>query len=101
MSEERLVSGAEEFASTATRATLLWTSVCQTLLVAAVVLWVLDVPRRVFGVALYTEQLLAVCLGLGLAIAFIAETASPRALFDWMGGAATAGPRRRSREPCC
>ncbi len=91
MSEERLVPGAEEFASTASRATVLWTGVCQALLVAAVVLWVLDVPRRVFGVALYTEQLLTVCLGLGLAIAFITEPSRPRARLDWMGGAAAAG----------
>ena len=31
---------------------------CQSLLVAAVVLWVLDIPRRVFNVSFYTEQLL-------------------------------------------
>ena len=33
--------------------------------------WVLDVPRRLFGAALYTEQFLSVCLGFTLALAFI------------------------------
>ena len=36
------------------------TNVVQALLVACVVLWVLDVPRQVFNVSFYTEQLLAV-----------------------------------------
>jgi TRAP transporter 4TM/12TM fusion protein len=91
VSEERLVPGAAEFASKASRATVLWTTACQALLVAAVVLWVLDVPRRAFGLALYTEQLLTACLGLALAIAFITEPASPRARVDWMGAGAAAG----------
>ena len=69
MSEERIVPSAAEFASTASRATVLATNVLQALLVAAVVLWVLDVPRRVFNLAFYTEQLLTVCLGLSLALA--------------------------------
>jgi TRAP transporter 4TM/12TM fusion protein len=38
------------------------------------VLWVLDVPRQVFNVSFYTEQLLTVCLGLTLALAFVVET---------------------------
>ena len=91
MSEERLVPDAEAFAASANRAALVWTKTCQALLVAAVVLWVLDVPRRAFGLALYTEQLLTVCLGLSLAIAFIAERTTPGARFHWMGGAAAAG----------
>ena len=48
VSEERIVPGAEEFASTASQATVLLTNVFQALLVAVVVLWVLDVPRQVF-----------------------------------------------------
>jgi TRAP transporter 4TM/12TM fusion protein len=91
VSEERLVPDAEAFAASASKAELVWTKTCQALLVAAVVLWVLDVPRRVFGVALYTEQLLTVCLGLSLAIAFIAERSRSEAKLDWMGGAAAAG----------
>ena len=63
------------------------TNVLQALLVACVVLWVLDVPRQVFNVSFYTEQLLAVCLGLTLALAFIAETQrASRAPID-LGGA--------------
>ena len=75
MSEERVVPAAAELAA-ASRATVVASSALQALLVVAVVLWVLDVPRRVFNLALYTEQLLTVCLGLSLALAYVAE---PRA----------------------
>ena len=34
----------------------------------------MDVPRQVFNVSFYTEQLLTVCLGLTLALAFVVET---------------------------
>jgi TRAP transporter 4TM/12TM fusion protein len=88
VSEERLVPSAEEFASTASRATLLATNALQAALVAAVVLWVMDVPRRMLGLALYTEQLLTVCLGLSLALAFVTERAR-LSRFDWGGGAAS------------
>ena len=91
MSEERIVPSAAEFASTASRATVLATNVLQALLVAAVVLWVLDVPRRVFNLAFYTEQLLTVCLGLSLALAYITERATKPARLDWGGGAASVG----------
>jgi TRAP transporter 4TM/12TM fusion protein len=73
VSEERVVPGAAELAAGASRATVVASAALQALLVAAVVLWVLDVPRRVFNLALYTEQLLTVCLGLSLALAYIAE----------------------------
>jgi TRAP transporter 4TM/12TM fusion protein len=89
VSEERIVPDAAEFASAASRATVLAATVLQALLVATVVLWVLDVPRRLLGLAFYTEQLLAVCLGLSLALAFVAEPAR-RSRFDWAGGAASA-----------
>ncbi len=57
------------------------TNVLQALLIAVVVLWVLDVPRQVFNVSFYTEQLLTVCLGLTLALAFIAgEPRKPAAI---------------------
>ena len=91
MSEERIVPDAAEFASVAPRSTVVAANILQALLVAAVVLWVLDVPRRWFGLSLYTEQLLAVCLGLSLALAFIAEPARPRYALDWGGGAAVVG----------
>jgi TRAP transporter 4TM/12TM fusion protein len=83
VSEERIIPDAAEFASAASKATVLWTNVLQSLLVAAVVLWVLDIPRQVFNVSFYTEQLLTVCLGLTLALAYIADTSRPRHWSDW------------------
>jgi TRAP-type uncharacterized transport system fused permease subunit len=91
VSEERIVPGAVEFASSAPRATVIAANVLQALLVAAVVLWVLDAPRRLFNLSLYTEQLLTVCLGLSLALAFVAEPARLRTRLDWAGGAAATG----------
>jgi TRAP transporter 4TM/12TM fusion protein len=91
VSEERIVPSAAEFASAASRATLLATNIIQALLVAAVVLWVMDVPRRAFGLALYTEQLLTVCLGLSLALAYLTEQSRPPSGLDWGGGAASVG----------
>ena len=83
--EERIIPDAAEFASAASRATVLATNVLQALLIAVVVLWVLDVPRRVFNISFYTEQLLTVCLGLTLALAFIAGGARKPSPFDWGG----------------
>jgi TRAP transporter 4TM/12TM fusion protein len=90
VSEERIIPSAAELASTASRVTVAAANVLQALLVAAVVLWVMDVPRRVFGLALYTEQLLAICLGLSLALAFVTEQPA-RSRLDWAGGAASVG----------
>jgi TRAP transporter 4TM/12TM fusion protein len=90
VSEERIVPSAAEFASAASRATVVAANVLQALLVAVVALWVLDVPRQAFNLALYTEQLLAVCLGLSLALAFVTEQ-TQRARFDWAGAAAFVG----------
>ena len=84
MSEERIIPDAAEFASAASGATVFWTNVFQSLLVAAVVLWVLDIPRSVFGIAFYTEQFLTICLGLTLALAYIADTSRPRTILDWV-----------------
>ena len=84
MSEERIVASTAEFTSVVSRATLLWTNIFQSLLVMAVILWVLDVPRQVFNISFYTEQLLTVCLGLTLALAFIAETTRARHWSDWV-----------------
>jgi len=79
--EERIIAGTAEFASAASRTTVLCTNVLQAALIAVVVLWVLDVPRQVFDVSFYTEQLLAVCLGLTMALAFIAgEPRKPTAI---------------------
>jgi TRAP transporter 4TM/12TM fusion protein len=84
VSEERIIPDAAEFASAASKATVFWTNVFQSLLVAAVVLWVLDIPRQVFNVAFYTEQLLTICLGLTLALAYIADTSRRRHWSDWV-----------------
>jgi len=83
LSEERIIPDAAEFASAASGATVFWTNVFQSLLVAAVVIWVLDIPRRVFGIGFYTEQFLTICLGLTLALAYIADTSRPRNVLDW------------------
>ena len=83
MSEERIIPDAAEFASAASGATVFWTNVFQSLLVAAVVIWVLDIPRTVFGIGFYTEQFLTICLGLTLALAYIADTSRPRNVLDW------------------
>jgi TRAP transporter 4TM/12TM fusion protein len=83
LSEERIIPDAAEFASAASGATVFWTNVFQSLLVAAVVIWVLDIPRSVFGIGFYTEQFLTVCLGLTLALAYLADTSRPRNSLDW------------------
>ena len=57
------------------------------LLLVCIVGWVLDVPRRLFGVSFYTEQLLAVCLGLGLALSFIARRDRAPHWLEWAGAA--------------
>src|SRR6185437_1697635 len=62
----------------------------QALLVGCVVLWVLDIPRTVFNVSFYTEQLLSVTLGLTLALAFITETSRQPSAVD-LGGLAGVG----------
>jgi TRAP transporter 4TM/12TM fusion protein len=84
-SEERFIASTEEFARESSRATVLATNVLQALLVACVVLWVLDVPRQLLNVSFYTEQLLAVTLGLTLALAFITETSRQPSAVD-LGG---------------
>lgn len=81
-SEERFIASTEEFASESSRVTVIATNVLQALLIGAVTLWVLDVPRQVFNVSLYTEQLLSVTLGLTLALAFITETSRKPGAID-------------------
>jgi TRAP transporter 4TM/12TM fusion protein len=87
-SEERFIASTEEFAAESSKATVFASMAIQALLVACVVLWVLDVPRQVFGMSFYTEQLLAVTLGLTLALAFVTEAAHKPGAFD-LGGAIT------------
>ena len=62
---------AAEQSSAASPAVALATDILQGALIFCVVGWVLDVPRRLFDMSFYTEQLLAVCLGFGLALSFI------------------------------
>ena len=88
-SEERFIASTEEFAAESSKATVFTSMTIQALLVACVVLWVLDVPRQVFGMSFYTEQLLAVTLGLTLALAFITEAQRTPSAMD-LGGAITA-----------
>jgi len=52
--------------------------VLQALLIAAVAGWVLDLQRAVFGLNLYTEQLLLAVLGLAIALCFLTAPAGPR-----------------------
>jgi TRAP transporter 4TM/12TM fusion protein len=87
-SEERILAGTAEFAG-ASRATVVSTNLLQALLVACVVLWVLDVPRQVFNISFYTEQLLTVCLGLTLALAFITEGTRQHSRIHWGGAVAS------------
>ena len=68
-------------------AVALWTDFFQAMMLICVVGWVLDLPRR-FGVSLYTEQLLAVCLGLSLAISFI-NAKFPSRWLGWAGAIAS------------
>jgi len=70
-------------------AAALATDVLQALLLVCIVGWVLDLPRRLFGVSFYTEQLLAVCLGIGLALSFVARRDRPARWLEWAGGVAS------------
>jgi TRAP transporter 4TM/12TM fusion protein len=62
----------------------------QALLVVIVVAWVLDIPRRMFGIAFYTEQFLTVVLGLGLGLSYVGGARVPR-WFDWLGAVVSLG----------
>ena len=66
------------------------TDILQALLIACVVGWVLDLPRRWFGTSFYTEQLLAVCLGLALALSFV-NARFAQAWIGWGCAAASIG----------
>ncbi len=75
-----------ETSSAGSRSIKLWVDIFQALLLICVVGWVLDVPRRLLGLSLYTEQLLSVCLGLSLAISFVSAKFSLR----WIGAVGAA-----------
>jgi TRAP transporter 4TM/12TM fusion protein len=65
--------------------------VLQAALLAAIVGWVLDLPRQFLGASFYTEQLLAVCLGLGLALSFVARREREPHWLEWAAAAASLG----------
>jgi TRAP transporter 4TM/12TM fusion protein len=90
-SEERFIATSAELAAATSRPTMIASNVLQATLVAAVVLWVLDAPRQLLDLSFYTEQLLTVCLGLTLALAFLADTSRPRRLDDWLCAALSLG----------
>ncbi|MEJ2433898.1 MAG: hypothetical protein P8Y53_12340, partial [Pseudolabrys sp.] len=70
-------------------ATVRWlTDIIQALLLICVVGWVLDLPRRLLNMSFYTEQMLAICLGLALALIFIAGKKNRPP--NWFGWAAAA-----------
>jgi TRAP transporter 4TM/12TM fusion protein len=88
--QHRQADAAEDHVSAASPFTAWAEDILQGLLILCVVGWVLDLPRRWFGLALYTEQLLAVCLGLGLALTFVSSGARRPAPFNWSGAVAAA-----------
>jgi TRAP transporter 4TM/12TM fusion protein len=91
VSEQIQLADAAEPPSTASRATVIATDTLQALLLVCVVGWVLDIPRRLFGLAFYTEQLLAVCMGLALALCFISSGARRPSRIDWGAAIASFG----------
>jgi TRAP transporter 4TM/12TM fusion protein len=78
-------------ASAGSRAASVCNDLFQGALILAVVVWVLDLPRRLFALGLYTEQLLAICLGLALAMAFVGDGRRRPPWFDWIGGFVSLG----------
>jgi TRAP transporter 4TM/12TM fusion protein len=69
-------------------ATVSWlTDIIQALLLICVVGWVLDLPRRLLHMSFYTEQMLAICLGLVLALIFISGKKKAPNWFDWTAAA--------------
>ena len=86
MSESNLPLG-----TAPSRAAAVATDILQGLLLACIVGWVLDLPRRFFGLSFYTEQLLAVCLGLGLALSFIARRDRAPYALEWLAAIVSLG----------
>ena len=95
MNGEPQQPNAAEQASAASPAVALATDILQGALIFCVVGWVLDLPRRLFDMSFYTEQLLAVCLGLGLALSFITTSTAIGSRIrvmrwlDWFAAAAS------------
>ncbi len=85
MSETSELSAATEPLIPPSRTVALWTDIFQGALLLCVVAWVLDVPRRLLGISLYTEQLLAVCLGFALALSYLNTKTRTVRWSDWAG----------------
>ena len=92
-SEERFIASTEEFASERSKATVLATNIIQACWSAASCCGCSMFRARLLNVSFYTEQLLAVTLGLTLALAFITEISRQPSAID-LGG--LCGGRRRS-----
>ena len=90
IAEAERTDAAEDQTPAASPAVAWARDILQGLLIFCVVGWVIDLPRRVLGMAFYTEQLLAVCLGLGLALTFISTPASKPSRIAWGGVLAAA-----------
>jgi TRAP transporter 4TM/12TM fusion protein len=86
VSENHAIDEAAGPAPAASYAARIATDILQALLLACVVGWVLDLPRKFLGLSLYTEQLLVVCLGLALALSFL-NARYERAVIGWTGAA--------------
>ena len=84
MSENHAIEAAP--AGAVSRPVRIATDLLQAVLLICVVGWALDLPRRLFGASFYTEQLLAVSLGLSLALSFISARLRPA----WLGWLAAA-----------
>lgn len=87
MSELHAEAGAAADTAALPRSIACASDILQGLLIACVVIWVTDLPRRLFGLSFYTEQLLAVCLGLGLALSFLTAK-FPYRWMSWAGAVA-------------
>ena len=83
MSEVHAMTDAAPANAAGSATVKLATDIFQAAMLLCVVGWVLDLPRRLLGVSLYTEQLLTVCLGLSLAIAFI-NAKFPHRAIGWL-----------------
>ncbi|RDV03117.1 TRAP transporter permease [Undibacter mobilis] len=86
MSEVHAIDETAGPAPSVSRSVAVATDILQALLLICVVGWVIDLPRRLFGLSFYTEQLLAVCLGLALALSFI-NARYQRPVIGWIGAA--------------
>jgi TRAP transporter 4TM/12TM fusion protein len=89
MSEDRIVLPRGELMLRIEPARRLIVDGCQLLLIASIVLWLFGLPRTLLSASFYTEQLLSLCLGLALALAFIGNGPQRPSTTDWLKAAAS------------